>query len=96
MIRLFAEIIDSWVGWFHFITALIAMVAGLVVVFNTKGTKFHKIIGYIYVVNMLLLNVSSFFLVNFGGFSIFHFFAIISLIGIFGGMIPVLISACLP
>lgn len=88
MIRLFAEIIDSWIGWFHFITALIAMVAGLVVVFNTKGTTFHKIIGYIYVANMLLLNISSFFLINFGGFSIFHFFAILSLISIFGGMIP--------
>lgn len=90
MIRLFSEIINSWIGWFHFITALIAMLAGLVVVFNTKGTKFHKIIGYIYVICMLSLNLSSFLLVNFGGFSIFHFFSIVSLISILGGMIPAL------
>jgi len=88
MIRLFSEIINSWIGWFHFITALIAMLAGLVVVFNTKGTKFHKVIGYIYVICMLSLNLSSFFLVNFGGFSIFHFFSIVSLISILGAMVP--------
>ena len=35
-----------------------------------------------------MLNISSFFLMSFGGFSIFHFFAIISLLSIFGGMLP--------
>ena len=59
-----------------------------IVLLNTKGTLFHKRIGYMYVISMLLLNVSSFFIVNFGGFSLFHFFAIVSLVSIFGGMIP--------
>ena len=64
------------------------MIAGLVVVFNKKGTVFHKRMGYFYVVNMMLLNVSSFFIINFGGFSIFHFFALLSLTTILGGIIP--------
>lgn len=82
------EIIDSHIGWFHFITALIAMVSGTVVLLNKKGTIFHKRVGYIYVLMMLLMNISSFFIVNFDGFSIFHFFAIISLLSVIGGIIP--------
>ncbi len=82
------EIIHSNIGWFHFITAVLAMLTGTIVLLNIKGTLFHKRIGYIYVISMLLLNISSFFIVNFGGFSLFHFFAIVSLVSIFGGMIP--------
>ena len=82
------EIIHSNIGWFHFITAVLAMLTGTIVLLNAKGTLFHKRIGYMYVISMLLLNVSSFFIVNFGGFSLFHFFAIVSLVSIFGGMIP--------
>jgi len=82
------DIIHSNTGWFHFIAAVVAMLTGTIVLLNTKGTVFHKCIGYIYVASMLFLNISSFFIINFGGFSLFHFFAIISLVSIFGGMIP--------
>jgi len=82
------DIIHSSIGGFHTLTAVLAMIAGLVVVFNKKGTVFHKRIGYFYVINMLLLNLSSFFIINFGGFSIFHFFALLSLATIIGGIVP--------
>ncbi|WP_288955857.1 DUF2306 domain-containing protein [uncultured Polaribacter sp.] len=80
----------STIGYIHLLFAIVSMVTGLVVVFNTKGTRFHKRIGYVYVINMLLLNISSFFISNFNGFSIFHFFAIVSLVTILAGMYPVL------
>ena len=80
----------STIGYIHLACAVISMITGLVVVFNTKGTKFHKIIGYMYVSNMLLMNITSFFISNFNGFSIFHFFAIVSFITILGGMYAVL------
>ena len=80
----------STIGWIHLFFAIIAMVTGLVVIFQTKGTLLHKRIGYVYVLNMLALNISSFFISNFNGFSIFHFFAIVSLVTIFGGMYPAL------
>lgn len=44
--------------------------------------------GYSYVIAMILLNVSSFFIVNFDGFSLFHFFAILSLATVLAGIIP--------
>jgi uncharacterized membrane protein len=80
----------STIGYLHLLFSIISMITGLIVVLNTKGTKFHKRVGYVYVVNMLLLNISSFFISNFNGFSIFHFFAIVSLITILAGMYPVL------
>lgn len=80
----------STIGYIHLFFAIVAMITGLVVVFNTKGTAFHKRIGYVYVANMLLLNISSFFISNFNGFSIFHFFAIVSLVTILAGMYPTL------
>lgn len=82
------DIIHSNTGLFHFIASILALISGTVVLLNIKGTMFHKRIGYVYVVSMLLLNLSSFFIISFGGFSIFHFFAIISFATIIGGMIP--------
>lgn len=82
------DIIHSNIGWFHFITAVISMLTGTIILLNTKGTSFHKRVGYVYVISMVLLNISSFFIINFGGFSLFHFFAIVSLISITGGMVP--------
>jgi uncharacterized membrane protein len=80
----------STLGYIHLFFAVVAMITGIIVVFNTKGTLFHKKLGYLYVSNMSLLNVSSFFISNFNGFSIFHFFAIVSLVTILAGMYPVL------
>jgi hypothetical protein len=85
------NIIHSNIGWFHTVTAVIAMVMGLVVIFKKKGTKRHKQLGYIYVVSMVLLNVTSFFIVNFKGFSVFHGFAILSLITIIAGIVPAML-----
>ncbi|EDP71852.1 hypothetical protein FBALC1_12162 [Flavobacteriales bacterium ALC-1] len=84
------DIIHSNIGWFHFILAVLAMLTGTIVLLNKKGTLFHKRTGYIYLVSMLLMNISSFFIINFNGFSIFHFFAIVSLLTIFGGIIPMI------
>lgn len=80
----------STIGFLYLLFSIISMITSLIVILNTKGTKFHKKVGNVYVVNMLLLNIFSFFISNFNGFSIFHFFAIVSLITILAGMYPVL------
>ena len=82
------DIIHNNIGWFHTITAVLAMIFGSLVFLKTKGTTLHKRMGYIYVMCMLFLNISSFFIINFKGFSIFHFFAVLSLITVLGGIIP--------
>lgn len=81
----------STVGLVHLISALIAMVTGAIVLLNTKGGIFHKRAGYGYVVSMIVLNITAFMIYRlFGRFGPFHVLAIISMVGIVGGMVPVL------
>ncbi|MFD0860829.1 DUF2306 domain-containing protein [Sungkyunkwania multivorans] len=81
----------STTGLVHTIFAIIAMVTGAVVLVSIKGTRFHVRVGYIYVISMLSMNISSFFLYHlFGTFGVFHWFAIFSLLTLLGGMYPVL------
>ena len=80
------DIIHSNVGWFHFITATIALITGTIVLLNVKGTTFHKRTGYVYVASMVTLNLSSFFIISFGSFSLFHLGALVSLFTVLGGM----------
>lgn len=83
----------STVGLVHLISALFAMVTGAIVLLNTKGGVFHKRAGYVYVVSMLVLNATAFMIYQlFGKFGPFHGLAIVSMIGIVGGMVPVLLQ----
>lgn len=47
-------------GTFHLIVSIIAMISGMMVLCRPKGTKRHKQVGYIYVVAMLLVNLTAF------------------------------------
>ncbi len=79
---------------FHTVTAVLALVAGFPIFFSKKGTRFHKRWGKIYVVSMLSLCISSFWLTGTTpfteGFDVFHILAIVSLVSVIGGVIPVL------
>lgn len=58
---------------------------------TTKGTTRHKKIGYIYVVFMVVLNITAFVIYClFGKFAIFHWFAVLSCLTLIAGMYPVL------
>lgn len=82
------HIINSWTGLFHTLTAVFAMIFGTLVFLNKKGTSKHKVLGYVYIANMLLMNISAFGIYNFGSFSLFHGFALLSLFSILMGIIP--------
>ena len=74
-----SRMVHSYLGLFHTLTALLAMLFGAIVLLRPKGTRRHKQLGYVYVVNMFLLNFSAFGIYNFGGKpSLFHLFALIS------------------
>lgn len=85
------HIIFSFTGLVHFIAAIIALAGGTLVLTLEKGTTQHIYIGYIYAASMVILNGTAFGIYRlFGGFGPFHIAAIISLVTIIGGMIPVL------
>ena len=77
-------------GLFHVITATIAMISAIIVLLSKKGTVFHKKVGYVYISCIVLLNISSFGVMEFvkGQPGPFHFGAIISLIFTALGIIP--------
>lgn len=78
---------SGFVGGVHTLSAMIALVVGGKVFFEVKGTSLHRVYGYIYVVAMLVLNVSAIPLQNlFGGVGWFHLFILISLPYLIWGM----------
>ncbi len=82
-----SNIVSSPLGLIHLISAIIALIAGMIVISNKKGTAFHKKVGYLYVFSMLVLNITALFIYRLtGGFNLFHIFVLASLFSIVGGM----------
>jgi len=82
----------SELGWIHTIFGLVALISGLIVVLQRKGTRWHRTIGHIYLSAMLSLNTTALFIYNlYGHFGPFHWLAIASLLTLIAGILPVLI-----
>jgi uncharacterized membrane protein len=74
----------------HILAALVAIGTGLWVLLRTKGTRRHRLVGYVYVAAMVTMNVSSFFIFKLTGeFSPFHVAAFLSLATVIAGFVPV-------
>ncbi|MDG1822671.1 MAG: DUF2306 domain-containing protein [Flavobacteriaceae bacterium] len=85
------NIVSGNIGLIHLLVSIVAMITGIVVLITKKGTKKHRQIGYIYVTSMLLVNFTAFMIYRlFGGFGIFHFFAIVSFMTLLAGMYPII------
>lgn len=85
--------VNSLLGWFHLLTALLAMLAGAFVLAAKKGTNRHKQVGYGYVVSMFLVCISAMGIYRLTGtFGIFHVTAIVGFLTLAGGIIPMLIT----
>ena len=72
--------VHSTMGSVHMVTALAAILFGLVVILFPKGRAAHRMAGLAYVFAMLLTNISALMLYNLTGrFNLFHAFALLSL-----------------
>lgn len=87
------DFVNSPLGLFHLVTAIIAMIAGAFVLFFPKGTKRHKTIGYVYVLSMILVCSSALGIYNLTGkFGIFHILAFVGFATLIAGMIPLFLN----
>ncbi|GAB4494678.1 MAG: hypothetical protein OHK0019_21710 [Saprospiraceae bacterium] len=85
--------VNSSLGWFHLLTAFAAMCLGAFVLAAPKGTRRHKRVGYAYVFSMLLVCGSALGIYRLtGAFGIFHVTAIVGLLTIAGGMVPMFLK----
>lgn len=83
------NLISGNIGLIHLIFAILALVFGTIVLVKTKGTKSHKKMGYYYFISMLGVNITAFMIYRlFGKFGMFHWMAIVSLLTLIAGIIP--------
>lgn len=79
----------STTGLIHLLSAGVAMLAGAIVLLNTKGGRFHQRVGYVYVGAMLVMLLTAFMIYTlFGRFGPFHWLAIFSSLTLAGGIVP--------
>lgn len=77
-------------GLVHTGAAVVALVAGAVVLLQPKGTRVHRRIGWTYVVSMVTLNVTALLIYRlFGMFGPFHVAALASLATLTAGVVTV-------
>ncbi|MCB1554275.1 MAG: DUF2306 domain-containing protein [Xanthomonadales bacterium] len=83
---------QDMLGGIHLGNAVFSLLAGAAVLTLRKGTRLHKWIGYTYATGMLVLNVSALSLYRLNGdFNVFHACALVSLVSLFGGMVPAIL-----
>src|SRR5687768_17780900 len=83
--------LDSF-GLAHAVIGITALVLGLAVFAQAKGSASHRVWGSAYVVAMVLLNASALAMYALNGrFNTFHLFALLSLATLAAGWIPALL-----
>jgi len=85
--------VNNSLGWFHLLTAFVAMLAGAYVLFKPKGSQRHKQVGYVYVVAMILVCGSALGIYNLTGkLGLFHIMAFVGLATLIAGMLPLFLK----
>lgn len=83
------NIVSGPVGAAHLAFATVAVLLGAIILAARKGTRFHRLCGYAYLISMIGVNLTAFGLYRlFGGFGVFHAFALLSLFSLLGGWWP--------
>jgi uncharacterized membrane protein len=74
----------------HVLAAFSALGAGAAVLLLPKGTHTHRVIGAVYVLALILVNVTALSLHRENTFGVFHALAVVSLVTIAVGLSPLL------
>ncbi len=77
--------ITNWIhspqGSIHFISSLIGLITGAYLLIAKKGTRFHKRVGYLFSIFLVLVNLTALLIYDFnnGRVGPFHFLIPVSL-----------------
>ena len=86
--------VNTSLGWFHLIAAIVAMFMGAYILFMPKGTRVHKQIGYAYVASMVLVCTSALGIYKLTGkFGVFHVLAFVGLGTLVAGIVPLFLRS---
>ena len=84
--------VEQAVATGHVLAAFSALGAGAAVLLLPKGTHTHRMIGAVYVVALVLVNVAALSLHRENTFGVFHALAVVSLVTIAVGLSPFLVG----
>jgi uncharacterized membrane protein len=76
----------------HVLAAFSALGAGAAVLLLPKGTHTHRVLGTVYVLALLLVNVAALSLHRESTFGVFHALAVVSLVTIAVGLSPLVLG----
>jgi uncharacterized membrane protein len=76
----------------HVAAASSALLAGAAVLLLPKGTQTHRVVGTVYVIALVLVNVAALSLHRENAFGVFHGLAVVSLVTIAVGLSPLLLG----
>ena len=76
----------------HLLAAVSALLVGAAVLLLPKGTHTHRVIGAVYVLSLVLVNVAALSLHRESTFGVFHALAVASLVTIAGGLAPLVLG----
>ncbi|HZI45327.1 MAG TPA: DUF2306 domain-containing protein [Ilumatobacter sp.] len=76
----------------HILAAVSALFVGAVVLLLPKGTHAHRVIGTVYVLALVVVNVAALSLHREDAFGVFHALAVVSLVTIGVGLVPIVLG----
>lgn len=88
--------ITNWIhspeGVLHLTSSIIGLVSGTYLLIAPKGSKMHWLIGRVFAVSLIIVNISALFIYDFndGKIGPFHYLIPVSLFFLFYGWIPML------
>ena len=84
--------VEQAVAAAHVLAAFSALGAGAAVLLSPKGTHTHRVIGAVYVLALVVVNVAALSLHRESTFGVFHVLAVASLVTIAVGLSPLLLG----
>ena len=76
----------------HVLAAFSALLVGAAVLLVPKGTHIHRVMGTIYALVLVVVNVAALSLHRENAFGVFHWLAVASLVSLTGGLSPLLLG----
>lgn len=87
-----SNLYNSATGLTHLLSSLIAMVFATFVLYLPKGTRVHRLMGYLYILSMSVLLITAFSIYElFKGWGVFHWSAVFSAVVIVLGFVPIIL-----
>jgi len=76
--------------WLHIILGFSALMLGLIVLLKEKGTRPHRLVGLLYVISIVIINMTALTITNkTDSYGVFHILAMVNLVTTVLGIVAI-------